>query len=253
VTAGTEPRDEPAVRIAFYAEDKDPSPLGILLKKFFHTDEYWNEASRPRAHFDEGRSTQGNQWKNAAGRVDLVRDLATKLRNGSFVIFHYDGDKPWAERPSDTDAQFNQQVRVRVQQLLTGPEPRRNTSTTTPTTDDPNAIDKLIVCVPYYSLEAWLYQATDAAVALCNEHHRRRDRERFLAWGEDRSLLDEVSKPKEATCLGSGKNEELAAKVPLKDVVAAGKSLAAFRDALLKHPSLRSVMRETVLPVDGEG
>lgn len=66
--------------------------------------------------------------------------------------------------------------------------------------------------MPYYSLEAWVYQATHHAIALCEKHHAGKDAGEFERWAKARASLDEVIKPKEATCLRDHHNPELAAK-----------------------------------------
>ncbi|TKD12476.1 hypothetical protein [Polyangium fumosum] len=140
---------------------------------------------------------------------------------GGFVIFHYDGDTTWARRAeAKTREQFDREIRNRVAQVLSGA--RRSPD------EIAQKLGRIIECVPFYSIEAWTYQATAKAIALCREKHRGDDIPTFEAWGADRTKLDEVHKPKEKTCLGGEHNEMLGKSVAVWDVVQAGGSMMWF-------------------------
>lgn len=168
-----------------------------------------------------------NQWRAKTSRYEsekreLWRYLARKISEpGGVVVFHYDGDNPWSRRgESAARAQFEREVRTKVEQVLAGARlPREEIARRTA---------RLVECVPFYSVEAWMYQATERAVRLCRERHRGADVEKFQGWGADRASLDEVAKPKEATCLRDEHNEELGKHVPVWEVARAGCSMMGF-------------------------
>lgn len=168
-----------------------------------------------------------NRWRSTQARDEsekreLWKYLARKISEpGTFVVFHYDGDSPWSKRTeSPARAQFDREVRTRVEQVLSGARLSR--------AEISRRMERLIECVPFYSVEAWTYQATPRAVALCREKHRGADMEKFKAWGANRRELDEVWKPKDASCLRGEHNEELGQHVPVWEVVEAGCSMTWF-------------------------
>ena len=178
-----------------------------------------------------------NRWRSAkprdqADKRELWKYLARVVSEpGSVVIFHYDGDTRWSERNKSTaGAQFDREVRVRVQQVLSG---ARLSSE-----EIARRMGRLIECVPFYSIEAWTYQATAHALGLCREHYRGADVAKFEGWGADRRRLDEVSQPKDETCLGGAHNEALGKHVPVWEVVQAGCSMACFRPGISACRSL---------------
>ena len=101
---------------------------------------------------------------------------------------------------------------------------------------------RLLECVPFYSIEAWLYQSTDAALALCRSNYQGADASTFSKWAENRALLDEVLKPKDRTCLRDKHNEELADGLPVREVLQAGRSLTWFAWVLLSCPDLEHLL-----------
>ncbi len=183
-------------------------------------------------------AAHANLWKSASKqdyprKVSLIRTIATRLALG-LVIFHYDGDTPWSDRfIALTPKQFEKEVRVKLLQLLAG--------------RDSEFIGKcmarLIEAAPFYSVEAWTYQATDAAVALCRKRYSGKDVNKFEQWASDRSLLDEVPKPKDETCLSNKHNVELAQQIPCKEVLAVRKSYAEFVRRLRSCPELAPFLR----------
>src|SRR5262249_385853 len=146
---------------------------------------------------------RSKQARDEAEKRELWRYLARKISEpGGFVVFHYDGDSVWSKRTeSQARAQFDREVRTRVEQVLSGSQLSRE--------EIARRMGRLIECIPFYSVEAWMYQATTRAITLCREKYRGVDIEKFEAWGERRAELDEVWKPKEKSCLGSEHNEDL--------------------------------------------
>jgi hypothetical protein len=203
-------------------------PRGELLLKLVPTEE---RTVAEAAH--------ANLWKSSSNqdhykKVSLRRAIATKLKMGGVVVFHYDGDTIWADRAdSTTPNQFERELRVPLRQLLTD--------------SDSSVVEsrmaRLIEVTPHYSIEAWTYQATDQAIGICRSKYSGRDIGKFQQWAAERGALDEVAKPKEETCLGNKHNEELASCVPCKEVLAIGKSLAELLRRLQACPVLSSYVR----------
>jgi hypothetical protein len=157
-------------------------------------------------------------------KVALVRSIATQLAQASgFVFFHVDGDEVWSARTVDLRAHFDREVVQRVRQLLMSLD-----SETDRTTVDA-WLSKLHLAVPYYSIEAWLYQNAPVAIALCRSRYQGQDIEKFQAWAADRAAVDEVPQIKRKTCLDNKHNQELAETTfPAVQVEAVGTSYAAF-------------------------
>lgn len=186
-------------------------------------------------------AAHANLWKSSSGydyhkKVSLARTIATKLALGVVVVFHYDGDTPWANRTgAQTPAQFERRLRIPVRQHLS---------------KHPDLVEsrlaRLIEATPCYSVEAWTYQSIDQAIEICRRQYSGRDVDKFEEWSLDRGALDEVVKPKEETCLSSKHNSELAEHVPCKEVLAVGKSFAELVRRLRLCPELAPLIRETL-------
>lgn len=175
---------------------------------------------RPILIANRWRSTQP---RDEAEKRELWKYLARKVAEpGGFVVFHYDGDESWSRRAeSSARAQFDREIRRRVEQVLVA-SPR------VPRDAIAGHLARLIECVPFYSVEAWTYQATERAIALCREKHRGTDVNRFEAWGRDRTALDDLPKPKDEICLRDAHNADLGKHVPVWEVAQAGRSMTWF-------------------------
>ncbi len=187
-------------------------------------------------------AVKANRWKSNARadqrhRVDLLRTLATNLaRSDCLVVFHFDGDTPWAERErSENVRKFHEELVLGVRRVLRerGLEPERAE----------RALRRLVAFVPHYTLESWLYQNTAAAVALCQQRRATEDVAVFEVWAHDRTLLDEVEQPWKLVSLGKGHNAALVASFPAPEVYAAGRSYAASVDRLREHGFLLEWLR----------
>lgn len=188
---------------------------------------------------DEGaqEAIQANLWKGkkSGGHrrlVEIARVVATKIMSPTgYVFLHIDADRRWSEReknPSENLRRYQEDIRLHVERHVDALLTRQNRAE-----DKPAVLSRLCLLSPYYSIESWLLQNTVVAKSLCHKHHRGRDVEKFEAWERDRGQLDEVYKPKEATCLGAGKNHELAsAGFPARAVHEAGKSFTESADRL---------------------
>jgi hypothetical protein len=219
--------DEAPMNIVVLSEDSGQGfeTIAALLGRVLRLH---NSTGRQEVFFlpAENRLSQeaayANAWKSRASRdrskkVSLVRTIATRLSLGDVVLFHYDGDTAWTTRSvADTPRQFDREIRTPVQQLLNGGA-------------DPSGAQRrslnLIEVVPYYSIEAWTYQATRRAVEVCTQQYSGRDSAKFVSWEKTRESLDEIEQPKEQTCLGGRHNADLARHVPAAEVEAVGKLL----------------------------
>ncbi len=192
-------------------------------------------------------AVRGNLWKSTKGpqwslRQKLLRTLATKLLEGdrSFVIFHIDGDCAWAERKRSENvakfALFKEELGRLIGMFL---QQRRRPAPTA------YSLQRLLVLMPFWCMESWLYQNTTEAVRLCREQHGGRDEDVFLAWQRDRATLDDEPYPKKRTCLGAQHNRALAERAyPADEVYALGKSFAACVDGLLGCEALCAALAE---------
>jgi len=174
------------------------------------------------------------------------------MENG-WAFFHFDGDRAWADRSSsENEAKFKERVWDRVRSLIRMHiEERAKEAGENPLSERIDAqatqrMARLKRIVPFYSIEAWLFQNTKEAVRLCELHYSGRDVEQFLEWEQDRLALDEVLKPKKAVCLGSKHNLELASNgFPAREIRAAGKSFAAAVQLLSQDAELREALQQT--------
>ncbi|NOJ93276.1 hypothetical protein HMI51_10075 [Corallococcus coralloides] len=107
-------------------------------------------------------------------------------------------------------------------------------------------MNRLKRIVPFYSIEAWLFQNTRKAIHLCKQHYGRHYAEQFQRWGQERHTLDEVRKPKEQVCLGAKHNHALtSATFPTRDVYTAGCSFASVLDDFRQDKELCEALQQT--------
>lgn len=103
--------------------------------------------------------------------------------------------------------------------------------------------------MPYYTIEAWLYQNTDVAIRLCQERYQGRDVQKFQEWQRDRARLDEEKKEGLAVCLEKRHNLDLASSgYPAHEVHGAHASFHAVVEALRASAPLRAALSETDAP-----
>ena len=196
---------------------------------------------------------RANMWKSsesrdAPKRVELVRAIAGKLMEpNGFVFFHFDGDRRWKKRrEGENTAKFEQLISSRVEELLRtrlkelgmrGQELEERLI---------GRMQRLRSLTPYYSIESWLFQNTEAAKRICREQYNGKDLERFEEWEAERQLLDEVEKPKAAVCLRDGHNKELAeSSFPTQAVFEVGKSFTAAVNTLISCLPLVEALAST--------
>lgn len=169
-------------------------------------------------------------------RRSLVRSIATRLcqSNLHVVLFHYDGDRAWSDRASCPRHEvFGRRVVIPVTQLMPGRTAEQRA----------RALARLVTIVPYYSVEAWLYQNTEVALRLCRQHHRGQHAAAITRWADDRGSLDEVHKPKAVSCLSDKYNLALATEhFPAGEVFAAGRSFHAAVERLRESSDLTGLL-----------
>lgn len=202
-----------------------------------------NPQARQALHGQRWRSTHP---RDRQAKIDLARYLADRLlaREG-VVVFHIDGDCPWSARPSASLAAFERFLEREVQPLLQARPAQEGRSTRVPrleAVDLASVRGKLVLLVPYYSIEAWLYQNTAEVTALCEQLHAGRHHEQSRGW----PALEEILKLKkdDGCCLKDQHNAALAgATFPARALYAAGGSFTEtvkrFRACapLLEHMS----------------
>ncbi|GMU10955.1 hypothetical protein [Corallococcus caeni] len=170
-----------------------------------------------------------NQWKAhppTRDTVILLGAIAARLLEPSgFVVFHFDTDRVWSKRESSENRQkFETIIRSGVRRILQGEgalplTPRARPSLTTAQVEA--ALSRLLILSPCYSVESWLYQATNDLRALCHDRHDSEEHAQFIAeWTMDRTRLDEVHQPKAMLkeCVADHHNEALAKSFPAEDV-----------------------------------
>ena len=233
---------------------------GLAKELFKQVDEY---VQTNAISFDPVReklalsALHANIWKSRKPnerqkRVELIRTLATQvMREDGWALFHFDGDRAWAARESSENVPKFQEFTKSIRLLLSEEIEKRSPGTSS--RDIEAEVDarmtRLKTVVPFYSIEAWLFQNTHEAVRLCHAHFNGRDADQFHEWAGDRTALDERLKPKEAVCLGAAHNRELASTAfPTREVLAAGKSFAATVESLREDAKLREALARTYAP-----
>lgn len=156
----------------------------------------------------------GNVWKSAKGTapaitVRLAQRLARQILQGGFVVHHVDGDTTWADRASSENVgAYERVIASKVRALLLAQRPEGKARKLTPLEAD-EAMKRLIVLMPFWCIEAWLFQNTAEARQHCaDESHGCRAR--LDDWDADRTRLDEERTPKKLLCFGSSRNLALA-------------------------------------------
>lgn len=178
------------------------------------------------------RSTNWKTRPPTRETILLLSEIATRvLEPGGFVVFHFDTDRAWSERDtSENRKKFEEIIYDGVRRTLRGEAPLPvNSRPRAPLTDEQveTALGRLLVLSPCYTIESWLYQATNELLAYCRQRHTSEEHERLIgSWAADRTLLDEISQPKDNVlrCVGDRYNEELAKAFPAGDVWLAERS-----------------------------
>lgn len=191
-------------------------------------------------------------------RRRLYEVVAAQLKlDDGFVFHHFDADCRWADRNQEQPLNakpVQQEILDHVRVLLEMPprRGRRERSQPVERAEVDAMLARYIRLVPYWEIEAWLYQNTDKALSLARHRPGCRCAELLAAWRADRALLDEQPHPSDQLCIGKQHNDELVQGFPTAEVYAAGKSLAAAVDAMLEcAPLLHAIQRTYQHPIPG--
>lgn len=194
------------------------------------------------------QAMHANLWKSRntldeRARRQLVRSIITKLLEDSgFVFYHIDGDCLWSEHQSSENIrEFERLMLQSIQAGLRDGLRKRGY----PDSELQERLQRLRLLIPYYSIEAWLYQNTREARALCGCN--RCALEFIDRWEQDRASLDEELRPKEKLCFQDKHNAHLA-KVgfPAEAVFKAGASFHHTALHLLECDRLTSDLQKTM-------
>lgn len=193
---------------------------------------------------------RGPAWKTPShyDRVELLQAIATKLlESDGFVFFHIDGDTTWGRRgESENASKFPDLVRLPVARIVRERLQRRFEPGAALDEAVSERVARLVPLLPFYSVEAWLYQNTRVARERCLDgcglHLAVIDE-----WARDRALLGELTRPKEALCVRDRYNLDLARDgFPADDVFKnEGGSFEAAVLSLLAVPGLQSCLERT--------
>jgi hypothetical protein len=182
------------------------------------------------------RSARANKWKSNKREDErdqriLTRDIATQVTEvDSFVFFHFDGDTPWSQRSSAlTSGQFEEKIIQRVNTHAHQQKRGRIADF---------SIQKIIPLVPYYAIEAWLFQNVETCRKLTSKPS---DLAVLDKWHADRGQLDELVKPHQYISFAKIENSTLAetlSNATVSEVEAVGKSLAVAVEAMRNNSFL---------------
>jgi len=208
----------------------------------------------------EEQAMRGTVWKSDGRKpiereqqVRLLRYIVRRLcQPNTFVLFHVDGDRPWASRKtSENIAKFEQLTRVALPQILDRPRiparPRRSREADTAPTTPKLPVEHLLLLSPFRSVEAWLYQNLERAIAICRREHGGQHIAALKTWETQRSEFDELPAPEKALCLGKAHNRELASQgFPARVTYEVGKSFAESVDRLKACEALCVALERTL-------
>lgn len=234
------------------ADDAQATLVALARKLLRLVDPYYDE-QHVRFEPPEGTSVRaalrGNLWKSKeprdyAKRRELVGYIATKLLEGerAFVLYHIDGDRPWKERESgENAAKFRDFIMTDVRQFI---EHRLRQSGRDA---GEISLSQLLLLLPYYSIEAWLFQNAQTGRRLCQENEACGGKhvELFDGWEKDRTVLDDEVKPKELVCFRSKHNRDLASGLDVDAVYYAERSLYATVEELMASAPLVRALAAT--------
>jgi len=191
------------------------------------------------------RVIRANLWKSPryqADRINLRRLIATKLLENEppgFVVFHVDGDRPWSQREDSENLQaFKQIIEIPVQQLLTNYLKGDKQKAA-------KLMQRFFLMIPFYSIEAWLFQNSRTLRQICTEKYGGRDLELIEAWEAEPASLDEIIRPKLSICVGARHNLELAEGFPAEKTYFAGCSYTSSMEHLMECDALEAALKAT--------
>ena len=252
----------PALRILVLSEDGSDHAHEVvvaLARSMLKMVDPLVQTQRERIRFDEERgegrrAVRANLWRSTSEDDEpflraLLRAIVRQLlivddegRRSGFVFLHYDGDETYSNREGSDARRHFAELRLKVEQQvraagITGNEAIQRT------------MSGFIALTPFYCIEAWTYQHTEAARKICaracGKHLGL-----FESWREDRGALDEIGKlwdPKVLDCcLGKENNVALVGPgYPAAEVWCAGKSFYDAVDRMGECPDLVEMLART--------
>ncbi len=201
------------------------------------------------------RAMHANLWKST-NPLDqpsirlLIRSIITELlKDTGFVLYHIDGDRPWSERDSSENVRgFRSRMLPPIEagvrfQLQRQPHDAQEPG---------KRMKRLQLVVPFYSIEAWLYQNTREAGRLCEQEGCGQCYpQKLAAWEQDRASLDEVTQPKNALCVQDKHNARLASSgFPAQEAYDAEASFHYAVLQLLECDELTTALERTYAPAE---
>jgi hypothetical protein len=184
------------------------------------------------AHRWRGRDRRGE-----ALRRELVRELVARLRHDELVVFHHDGDCPWAGGPGSPDHD------PAVEGLFD--ELRRALTAKGPAPGE-GPLPGLLRLVPHASIEAWLYLHAEKVERLAAQGKAEAAAARvWLAEQLGPEGLDHVDQPKDSCPLRDKHNPALADGWPAERAAQRSPSLRHTVEAWRADPRLRRKLTAT--------
>lgn len=170
----------------------------------------------------EQEAMHGEAWKSDKqchhdARVRLQRYIARRLcEKQTFVVFHADGDTPWQEREQSVNKHKFDAFVVKIKQSAEAGQrsvrkSRRHSPQEPQPTPEPD-LDRLIKFMPFYTLEAWLYQNLQGILDICRRQHDGEHVDAVREWENKRHEFDEIVKPADSFCVAKMHNLELASR-----------------------------------------
>jgi hypothetical protein len=161
-------------------------------------------------------------------RVDLARAIASHLLTEDVltaVIVHVDADRRWRDRDDEHGCENLRSFREVILPLVAHTLSSRQRL---------DRLCRLILLVPFRSIESWLFTNCREALAICEETHPRNASavQHFIAWQTAPEALEDGDKqPKDLVALGSRYNLRLARTLSARHLYELGRSFTHTVDA----------------------
>jgi len=209
----------PAIRFVLYSEDRADANddfavlreilLGML--KHLRPDIKTNHVAITPVQPVPKERVCGSYWKvtNKATdpgaqqfRRNLIRDVATAIHLGRVVFFHVDADAIWSRRDACEHAcehwpRFCRDVQAVLEQAAAADKP----------TSEARLLDQaLILAMPFYEMESWVFANTSRLRKLLVEPA---DIATLNEWEADPTCLDDIEDIKDVLTIHDSHNAEL--------------------------------------------